>query len=99
VTGYPDFYDLSQSSSCVGLSGTSRTAIDGGADVLDGVIQTAAAKYGDTFVDVRSAFSGHEICDSNSWLHSLNFLDISESYHPTAAGQSGAYYPSFSAGA
>ena len=99
VTGYPEFYDLSQSSSCVGLSGTSRTAIDGGADVLDGVIQTAAQKYGDTFVDVRSAFSGHEICDSNSWLHSLNFLDISESYHPTAAGQSGAYYPAFSAGA
>jgi lysophospholipase L1-like esterase len=99
VLDYPEFYDLSQSSSCVGLSGTSRTAIDGGADVLDGVIQTAAEKYNDTFADVRSAFSGHEICDSNSWLHSLNILDIDESYHPTAAGQSGGYYPVFSANA
>ena len=40
--------------------------------------------------------AGHEICDSGSWLHSVNFLDVSESYHPTAAGQSGAYLPVFS---
>ena len=51
------------------------------------------------FADVRSAFSGHEICDSSSWLHSVNFLDIPESYHPTASGQSGAYEPVFSASA
>ena len=49
--------------------------------------------------DVRSAFSGHEICDSGSWLHSVNFLDVSESYHPTASGQSGGYEPVFSAAA
>jgi hypothetical protein len=51
------------------------------------------------FADVRGAFSGHEICDSGSWLHSVNILDVSESYHPTAAGQSGAYDPVFSAAA
>jgi lysophospholipase L1-like esterase len=101
VIGYPEFYDLSQSGSCVGLSGTSRTAINGAADVLDSVISTEVAKYsGDSFVyeDVRSNFSGHEICDSNSWLHSLNWLDITESYHPTADGQQYAYYPAFEAG-
>ncbi len=101
VIGYPEFYDLSQSGSCVGLSGTSRTAINGAADVIDSVISTEVAKYsGDSFVyeDVRSNFSGHEICDSNSWLHSLNWLDISESYHPTADGQQYAYYPAFEAG-
>jgi len=98
VLGYPDFYDLSQSSSCVGLSGTSRSAIDGGADTLDGVIEKQAQKYDFTYVDVRPYFSGHEICDSSSWLHSLNIFDIDESYHPTAAGQSGAYYPAFEAG-
>ncbi len=48
------------------------------------------------FADVRGDFTGHEICDSSSWLHSVNFLDISESYHPTASGQSGAYEPVFS---
>ena len=98
VLGYPEFYDLSQSGSCVGLSYDSRSAIDGGADVLDGVIQAAAAKYDFTYVDIRPYFSGHEICDSSAWLHSLNWLDISESYHPTAAGQADAYYPAFEAG-
>ena len=99
VLDYPEFYDLSQSSGCVGLSGTSRTAVDGGADILDGVIQTAAEKYNDTFADVRSRSPATRSATATHWLHSLNILDIDESYHPTAAGQSGAYYPVFSAAA
>jgi lysophospholipase L1-like esterase len=98
VLGYPEFYDLSESGTCVGLSYDSRSAIDGGADELDSVIQTQAEKYGFTYVDIRPYFSGHEICDSDSWLHSLNWLDVDESYHPTAAGQADAYYPAFEAG-
>jgi lysophospholipase L1-like esterase len=99
VLGYPEFYDLSQSSGCVGLSGTSRTAVNGAADELDSVIATEAAKYGNfVYEDVRSNFSGHEICDSSPWLHSLNWLDISESYHPTADGQQYGYYPALEAG-
>jgi lysophospholipase L1-like esterase len=100
IIGYPEFYDLSQSGGCIGLSTNKRTYIDGGADVIDSVIAAQVAKYSNfTYEDVRSRFSGHEICDSNSWLHSLNWLDITESYHPTAAGQSGAYFPAFEAGA
>ena len=98
VLGYPEFYDLAQSGTCVGLSYDSRSAIDGGADELDSVIQAQAEKYGFTYVDIRPYFSGHEICDGNSYLHSLNWLDIDESYHPTAAGQADAYYPAFKAG-
>ena len=96
VLDYPDLYDLSRSSSCIGLSTTDRTDLNNGANELDSQIQAAAARHGDVFADVRSAFSGHEICDSGSWLHSVNILDISESYHPTASGQSGAYEPVFS---
>jgi lysophospholipase L1-like esterase len=99
VLDYPELYDLSKSSSCIGLSTTDRTDLNQAADVLDGVIKTEAAKYGDVFADVRSAFSGHEICDSSSWLHSVNIFDLDESYHPTASGQSGAFYPVFSANA
>ena len=98
VIGYPEFYDLSKSGSCIGLSGASRTAINGGADVLDGVIQTAAAKYGFTYVEIRPGFVGHQICDSDSYLNSLDFFDLTSSYHPTAEGQSDAYYPAFEAG-
>ncbi|HEV2640110.1 MAG TPA: SGNH/GDSL hydrolase family protein [Actinocrinis sp.] len=95
VMDYPELYDLSKSSTCIGLSTTDRTDLNQAADTLDVVIQAAAARHGDAFGDVRSYFSGHEICDSSSWLHSVNFLDIDESYHPTASGQSGAYYPLF----
>lgn len=99
VLGYPEFYDLANSSSCVGLDTTKRTAIDGGADDLDSTISAAASQFSNfTFVDVRSYFSGHELCDSSPWLHSLNITDIDESYHPTADGQSEAYLPAFESG-
>src|ERR1700752_4936417 len=69
VTGYPEFYDLARSSGCIGLSTTKRTALDGGADVLDSVIQAATAGHtGFAYAEVRGAFSGHEICDPSSWL-------------------------------
>ncbi len=96
VLDYPELYDLSRSSSCIGLSTTDRTDLNQGAGQLDKQIKLAAARHGDVFADVRSAFSGHEICDSSSWLHSVNFLDVPESYHPTASGQSGGYERVFS---
>jgi lysophospholipase L1-like esterase len=97
VLDYPEFYDLA--SDCVGLSQTKRTKIDEGIDVLDSITGTAAGNAGFTFADVRGAFAGREICDDNRWLHSVNFSDFSESYHPTADGHSQAYYPVFSAAA
>jgi len=96
VLGYPELYDLGKSSSCLGLSTTDRAALNTAADQLDQQIQLAAGRYRDVFADVRSAFAGHELCDPGRWLHSVNVLDIGESYHPTAAGQSGAYLPVFS---
>lgn len=95
VLGYPEFYDLSKSSGCIGLSTTDRQAINGGADLLDSLLQQAAARHSDVWADVRSAFSGHEICDGTSWLNSVDWFSISNSYHPTASGYSGAYYPVF----
>jgi lysophospholipase L1-like esterase len=100
VMGYPEFYDLSKSSTCIGLSTTKRKALDGGADVLDSVIQAATTGRAlFVYSEVRPAFSGHEICDSTSWLHSVDWLNLGDSYHPTASGQSGGYLPVFSAAA
>ena len=98
VLGYPRFYhDVWY---CIGLSSTSRNKINEGADVLDRVISAAASRHGFAFADVRSAFAnGHEICDSGSWLHSVDWSNLTESYHPTASGQSGGYLPAFSANA
>ncbi|MFF3908960.1 SGNH/GDSL hydrolase family protein [Streptomyces sp. NPDC001848] len=91
VLGYPRFYQLG--TTCLGLSGTKRSAINDAADHLDAAITKRAADHGFTFGDVRTAFSGHEICSADPWLHSVNWLNIGESYHPTAAGQSGGYLP------
>jgi lysophospholipase L1-like esterase len=99
VLGYPELYDLSRSSGCIGLSTTDRTDLNQAADQLDAQVQAAAGRYHDVFADVRAAFAGHEICDSSSWLHSVDWLDLGVSYHPTASGQSGAYYPAFTAAA
>jgi len=91
VLGYPRFYQLG--TTCLGLSETKRKAINDAAGYLDTAINKAAANHGFTFGEVRTTFTGHEICSGSSWLHSVNWLNIGESYHPTAGGQSGGYLP------
>jgi hypothetical protein len=98
VLGYPGLYDLSKSSTCIGLSTTDRTDLNEAAGILDNQIASAAASHGDPYVDVRPYFAGHEICDSSSWLHSVDLFDLAESYHPTATGQADGYLPAFVAG-
>lgn len=98
VLDYPDFYDTSVSI-CIGLSRADHTALDNGINDLDGVIKTAAVNNNATFADVRSQFSGHELCDGSGWLHSVDILNIGESYHPTATGQKSGYLPVFAAAA
>lgn len=94
VLGYPRFYQLN--GSCIaGLSENERTAINGASDYLNAATAKRAADHGFTFASVAPAFTGHEICSGSAWLHSLNWLNIGESYHPTAAGQSGGYLPTF----
>src|SRR3954468_3550272 len=91
VLGYPRFYQLG--ATCLGLSETKRKAINDAADYLDTAIAKRAANHGFAWGDVRPTFTGHELCSGSAWLHSLNLLNIGESYHPTAAGQSGGYLP------
>ncbi|WP_418956202.1 SGNH/GDSL hydrolase family protein [Streptomyces tritici] len=94
VLGYPRFYKLG--GSCVaGLTENERAAINGGADHLNAATAKRAADHGYTFASVVPAFTGHEICSGSAWLHSVNWLNIGESYHPTASGQSGGYLPTF----
>ncbi|WP_371658877.1 SGNH/GDSL hydrolase family protein [Streptomyces sp. NBC_00280] len=97
VLGYPRFYKLGQA--CLGLSEAKRSAINGASDYLNNALAKRAADHGFTFGDVKSPFTGHEICSGSSWLHSLNLLNIGESYHPTAAGQSGGYLPALTSAA
>jgi len=93
LLGYPQFYDLSKSSSCIGLSTTKRTYINQGASVLDSVISAAASRHGDTYANVNPDFAGHQICDSSSYLISVDWFNLGDSYHPNASGQQHGYLP------
>ncbi|QES50858.1 lipase [Streptomyces venezuelae] len=94
VIGYPRFYKLN--GNCLaGLSEGERAAINGAADHLNAALAKRAADHGFAYASVVGAFTGHEICSGSAWLHSVNWTNIGESYHPTAAGQSGGYLPVF----
>jgi lysophospholipase L1-like esterase len=95
VLGYPRFYQIGGSCNA-GLSDTKRSAINSGADTLVQVTSGRAGAAGLTFVDVRGAFTGHGICSSDWWLHSLTW-PVEESYHPTVQGQKLGYYPGLNA--
>ncbi|MDG9700981.1 SGNH/GDSL hydrolase family protein [Streptomyces sp. DH37] len=92
VLNYPRFYKLS-GSCVVGLSERSRAAINSAADHLSDTIAKRVADHGFAFGDVRGRFTGHEICSGDAWLHSVDWLNITNSYHPKATGQAGGYYP------
>ncbi len=92
VVGYPHFYKID--GSCVaGLTDAERSAVNGASDLLNEVISARASAHGFTFADVVGNFTGHEICSGDAWLHSVSLPDVTNSYHPTAAGQSGGYLP------
>ena len=93
ILGYPRLYKLN--GSCIaGLSENERSALNGASDLLNSETSKRAANHGFVFGDVTPSFTGHEICSGDSWLHSVSW-PIGESYHPTAAGQSGGYLPVF----
>ncbi|MFI1166902.1 SGNH/GDSL hydrolase family protein [Streptomyces sp. NPDC020801] len=98
VLGYPHLYKLN--GTCVmGLSDSERAALNNAVDHLNGVIEKRAADHGFAFADVRAAFREHEICSASPWLRSISWLAPSESYHPTALGQSRGYLPVFAGAA
>ncbi|GAA3104292.1 SGNH/GDSL hydrolase family protein [Streptomyces echinatus] len=92
VLGYPHLYHLS-GSCALGLPDGERATLNDAVDHLNAVIARRAVVHGFTFADVTGAFAGHEICSSHPWLHSVDVFSITESYHPTAPGQSLGYLP------
>ncbi|MBW4716331.1 SGNH/GDSL hydrolase family protein [Saccharothrix obliqua] len=95
VLGYPRLYKVPGSCS-VGLSDTKRAAINGAADTLHSVVSARAAAKSFTYRDLRSSFSGHEICSADWWLNSLSW-PVEESYHPNRDGQRLGYLPQLAA--
>jgi N-acetylneuraminic acid mutarotase len=90
VFGYPDFFPgnlLCQTSDSFEQSEVNQTI-----DALDSATAKAAGTAANTtFVDVRPAFTAHELCTHDSWLNGINPTDLVTSFHPNQAGQADGY--------
>jgi lysophospholipase L1-like esterase len=97
VLGYPRLYKLG--GTCVaGLSEKERAALNSASDDLNATIAKRAADHGFSFGDVTTTFTGHEICSSDPWIHSVTW-PVENSYHPKAVGQARGYLPVFASAA
>jgi lysophospholipase L1-like esterase len=87
VLGYPHLF-TSNGATCNfdALTSSHEIELNQTADLIDGVISSAASSHGFTYVDPRSAFNSHEICSSSEWLNGLS-NPVSESFHPNVQGQ------------
>ncbi|RDG40020.1 SGNH/GDSL hydrolase family protein [Streptomyces corynorhini] len=98
VVGYPRLYRIGGNCGIFGLSDTERAALNSAADVLNTVLAQQAANAGFTFLDPRPAFDPHTICSGNTtWVTSLEWDKLNESYHPNQAGHREGYLPALNA--
>ncbi|HWU21257.1 MAG TPA: SGNH/GDSL hydrolase family protein [Nocardioides sp.] len=69
VTGYPRLFSP-EYGAFLAASPAEQQTLNDGADVLNGVIATAAAAHGFTFVDVTKRFDGHGTNSPEPWITS-----------------------------
>jgi len=92
VVGYPRLFNGEECNAGARISRAEQTSLNATADLLATTLSGRAAAHGFAFVDVRSAFTGHAVCDDVEWVNGLS-NPVLESYHPNAAGQSAGYAP------
>lgn len=86
VVGYPRLFNGQDCSALTFFTKKEMARLNSAADLLDTTIQGRAQAHGFTYVDPRSAFVGHAVCDSTPWLNDLTY-PVEESFHPKTAGQ------------
>jgi lysophospholipase L1-like esterase len=88
VVGYPRLFNGVACNALARISPTEEGQINAAADKLDTAISGRAGAHGFTFLDPRSAFTGHAVCDKVEWLNGLS-NPVGESYHPNRDGHVG----------
>jgi hypothetical protein len=96
VVGYPRIFNGEQCNWASRISPGEQSELNKTADLLASTIGARAAAHGFTFVDVRSAWVGHAVCDDVEWVNGLSD-PVRESYHPNRAGHRDAYTPRIAA--
>lgn len=88
VVGYPRLFNGRECNAIARISPGEQGRLNAAADLLATTTRDRAAAHGLAFVDARTSFNGHAICDSVEWLNGTSW-PIGESYHPNRAGQVG----------
>jgi lysophospholipase L1-like esterase len=88
VVGYPKLFNGEECNFGARISNGEQVELNKTADLLTATIGARAAAHGFGFVDPRSAYTGHAICDDAEWINGLS-NPILESYHPNRSGQIG----------
>lgn len=88
VVGYPRLFNGVECNAFARISPHEQAQLNDAADLLDSTISRAAAKNGFSYLDPRSAFTGHAVCDAVEWINGLS-NPVSESYHPNRLGHVG----------
>lgn len=88
MVGYPRLFMGIDCNGGTFFSGDEMTKLNQTADLMANVESARASANGATFVDSRSAFTGHAVCSSSEWINGLS-NPIMESYHPNRSGQTG----------
>ena len=92
VVGYPRLFNGEECNAGARISPGEQSSLNATADLLATTIGGRAAAHGFGFVDVRSTFTGHAVCDDAEWLNGLS-NPVLESYHPNTTGQNAGYTP------
>lgn len=85
VVGYPQLFNGEQCNLGARISPEEQTALNSVGDLLASKTAALATAHGFDFLDVRTPFTTHRICDDVEWLNGLS-NPIGESYHPNRAG-------------
>ncbi|MGH3734429.1 MAG: SGNH/GDSL hydrolase family protein [Micromonosporaceae bacterium] len=88
VVGYPRLFNGEQCNAVSRISPGEQSELNKTADLLASVTYGRASAYGFRFVDSRSAFLRHAVCDDVEWINGASW-PVMESYHPNRAGQVG----------
>lgn len=88
IGGYPRLFNGEDCNLFTFFSGSEMSSLNNATDELDSLIRTTSTSAGFDYVDPRTAFLGHAVCDDREWINGLS-LPIIESYHPNRAGNVG----------
>jgi len=88
AVGYPRLFNGEECNAIARISPGEQARLNAAADLLATTTRDRAVANGLVFVDARTAFNGHAVCDDVEWINGTSW-PVGESYHPNRGGHAG----------